>query len=48
MFFHLLKGIPPYPGLLLFLPSGTVIPQIARILKTTGSEIGSADNSIKQ
>ena len=44
---HLLKGIHPYQGLQFFLLSGHTNLQMARILKTSGSEIG-LDNRIKQ
>jgi hypothetical protein len=44
---HVLKGIHPYQGLQLFLLSRYINPQMARILKASGSEIGS-DNRIKQ
>jgi len=48
MSFHLLKGIHPYHGLQRFLLSGYINPQMERILKTSGSEVGLADNRIKQ
>jgi hypothetical protein len=43
--FHLLKGIHPYQGLQVFLLSGYINLQMARILKTSGFEIG-PDNRI--
>jgi hypothetical protein len=48
MSFYLLKGIHPSHGFQRFLLSGYIHPQMARILKTSGSEVGLADNGIKQ
>ncbi len=43
MSLHLLKRIHPHHGHQLLLPSGNM-----RILRTSGSEIGPADNRVKQ
>jgi hypothetical protein len=46
--FHLLKRIHPYHRTHLFLTWGYMTPPMARILKTSGWETGSAGNRIKQ
>jgi len=48
MSLHLLIRIHPHHGHQHFLPSGYINPQRARILRTSGSEIGSADSRVKQ
>ena len=48
MSFDLREIIHCYPCQQLFLLSEYINPQVPKILKTSGSEIGSADNRIKQ
>jgi len=48
MSLHLLKKIHAYHGLERFFFSGYVHPQIARIPKASGYEIGPVDNGLRQ
>jgi len=48
MSFDLREIIHRYHGQQFFLLSEYIDPQMPRILKTSGSEIGSADNGIKR